>query len=66
MLQLDSVCQNEWHIIRELSPYHYTVSLYFAVRQRNDFLDRLVNVEPVFSRRRFLSQRADSADDFDG
>src|SRR5262245_21782690 len=51
---------------RELSPYHYTVSLYFAVRQRNDFLDRLVSVEVVFSRRRFLSQRADSADDFDG
>ena len=51
---------------RELSPYHYTVSLYFAVRQRNDFLDRLVSVEVVFSRRRFLSQRADSADDIDG
>ena len=36
------------------------------MRQRNDFMYRLVNVEPVLSQRRFLGQRAYSADDFAG
>ena len=40
------------------------ISLHFALRQRDHFTYRLVDVEPIFLRWSFFSQAANSGDDF--
>ena len=65
LLQLNSVCLNG-RSFGEFQLDSDFVVLRFATRQSNDLQDRLINVQAVFVRRRFLDKGADSIENVCG
>ncbi len=66
MLQLDSVCLNDRKAFGEFQLDSDLVVLRFATRESNNLQNRLINVQAVLARRRFLDESADSTEDVSG
>src|SRR5262249_59856316 len=58
LLELDAVGMHQWYRRGKVRLDHDLVALHFAARQREDVVDRGVEVEPVLVGGRFLGEGA--------
>ena len=65
-MQLNTIALNGERSFRELGIYRDSILGNFASCQYNHFIDRLIEIKTILSRRRFLDVVADPVDDGSG
>src|SRR6476620_3756347 len=66
LLQLNTISLNGKHPLSKVGVYRDSILGNFASRQYDHFIDRLIEIKTILSRRRFLDVVADSFDDLSG